>query len=345
MKRAQSIVPRSQRQQTGIALISMLLVFGLVVILVGSAISNTSLNITKASYHLQYSQAYQYALGGEALARQILHRDWQDDQENDSGDHLGEHWAQPFQFEPDRGLMRVQIRDLDGRFNLNSLLDQDGKSTSNAAPLLTRLLYQLDISTPIDTQIVDWIDRDTQPQTPQSEDTFFLSSEAPYRSADQPLSHLSELVAAQLDTDEQSVIEFQAHTTVLPEWNSPINLNTAGRELLASFHKDLNPDEVIRVRSDLKNGFSNKQEFEEHEVTAGLNLDALNLDVYSQYFEVWVIAQFNDQSAYLRSVLHRDKETGAVRTLHRNQSRSDHINPFMESSLNDKKPSPIKDND
>lgn len=336
MKRVSPIIAHSLKRQSGIALISMLLVFGLVVILVGSAISNTSLNITKARYHLQYSQAYQYALGAEALARQILHKDWQDDQELKIGDHLNESWAQPFQFEPDGGLMRVLIRDLNGRFNLNSLIAQDGKNTSNTAPIFNRLLQPMDISTLASPQIIDWIDLDTQPRTARSEDAFFQSQTTPYRSADRSMSHISELISVQLDLEELSLLKLQAHVTVLPDANSSININTASGELLASLHKDLNQDEVIRVRSDMKNGFTGKQAFLEHSVTAGVDFGEININVNSQYFEVWVVAQFNDQLAYLRSVLYRDRETGIVRTLSRDQSRNQQVNPLLTLSLSDK---------
>jgi len=331
--RRERSIPNHLKRQSGVALIAMLLVFGLVVILVSGAITRASLDIKKTGYHLQYSQAYQYALGAEALARVLLHNDWQEDQKQKRGDHLKESWAQPFQFEPEGGLMRVQIRDLNGRFNLNTLIDQHGKAVDTSVKHFERLLQQLDMPIQPALSIIDWLDKDNQPRSSRGEDVFYQSSENAYRSADRPMVHASELVALQAFDDADHVQQLRHKITALPEINTSINPNTADRVLLASLHKDIQADDIVQARSELENAFTSNQAFLEHSVTAGIDLSRLNLDVRSHYFEVWVIAQFNDQIAYLRSLVYRAPDTGIITTLYRDQSRNDRYNPLLNLSI------------
>ena len=324
--------------QSGVALIAMLLVFVLVVILVAGVVTRTGLAIQKTGYHLQYSQAYEYALGAEALARQLLHKDWQDDLEQKRGDSLQENWAQPFQFEPDNGLMRVHIEDLHGRFNLNSLVSADGKSSEETVRHFKRLLSELEIASLNADIIVDWLDSDTTPRTSRSEDSYYLSQSfnsetsdnQAYRSADRPMAHLSELAALQLELSRKNLRTLEAEVTSLPVSNNNINPNTATKALLNSLHPELNAEAVIEARDQLPSGFESVDDFLTHAVTAGLEFGNISFSVRSEYFDVWVIASFNEQIAYLRSRLHRNPDTGVLTTLHRSQWRDSDHNPLLK---------------
>ena len=333
------MAPQALGQQSGVALISMLLVFGLVVILIGGAIARTSIDIKKTGYHLQYSQAYQYALGGEALARVYLHNDWQDDQEQKKGDHLNEMWAQPFQFEPDGGHMRIQIRDLNGRFNLNNLVDESGKTNQVSLDYFRRLLQRLDLPNQSAMSIVDWIDKDSSPQGARSEDVFYQSADYPYRSANQTIAHPSELVAIEAFEESDQLETLKNQISVLPERATNINPNTADQTVLASLHKNIKAEEIMNARDSLDHGFTSNEAFLEHNATAGVDLGAINFDVHSDYFEVWVVAKFEDQLVYLRSVIHRAAETGIMRTLYRDQSRNHQENPLFNQAIDSRRAS------
>ena len=120
----------------GVALISVLLVAALLAAVTHQLTARHSLGLAQSQSSLGYDQALAYALGGEALARQILHEDWvKDQEENDSGkpaDHLQEPWAQavpPLALDA-VGLIEIQARDLNGCFNVNALAGQEGRARS-----------------------------------------------------------------------------------------------------------------------------------------------------------------------------------------------------------------------
>ena len=187
--------------------------------------------------------------------------------------------------------------------------------------------------------IIDWLDKDNQPRSSRGEDVFYQSAENAYRSADHPMAHASELVALQAFDDVDHTQQLRHKITVLPDINTSINPNTADGVLLASLHKDIQADDIVQVRSELENAFTSNQAFLEHSVTAGIDLSLLNLDVRSHYFEVWVIAQFNDQIAYLRSLVYRAPDTGIITTLYRDQSRNDQYNPLLNLPTHSPSPS------
>ena len=81
---------RQHRGQRGVALVSMLLLVALATVLAAAIVQEQQLVIRAATTHLDRGQARQYALGGEELARQILHKDYLDAPEKD---YLGEDWA------------------------------------------------------------------------------------------------------------------------------------------------------------------------------------------------------------------------------------------------------------
>src|SRR5690606_39887168 len=99
----------------------------------------------RASGNLFVSQqAKQYALGGEALGIAVLPRDIkvQGNAPQRSVDHPLEEWAKPLPAFPiDNGQISVRIEDMTGRFNLNSLV-QDDKVNTLAEERFCRLLLR-----------------------------------------------------------------------------------------------------------------------------------------------------------------------------------------------------------
>ncbi|MYM62971.1 type II secretion system minor pseudopilin GspK [Pseudomaricurvus sp. HS19] len=318
------------KSQRGVALISMLLVFTLVVLLVAGVVTRSSFDIRRTSQQLQREQAWQYALGAEALARQILHQDWQDDQQQQDGDSLAEPWAQPRRFEPDDGEMRMVVEDLQGRFNLNSLVNAGGNANATRGAVWQRLLLLLGVSG--DTgALTDWLDRDTTPTASNSEDSFFLSQSPAYRSADGALDSVLELQALR-QFDQSQLAALLPHVADLPPATSAINPNTASAEVLSSLNPRLDGTALVAARNN-NDGFKNVAELLQHPVTAGVELDPQLFTVQSEYFLVWVVARYQQQHVYLRSLLHRDPATGALQLLWRNRQPPSNVhNPLQAAS-------------
>ena len=204
---------RNQGQQ-GVVLLSVLLILALLSALVYQLMSRHSLVIAQARQTFAGDQALNYAMGGEAFARQLLYQDWS---ETGQGvDTLQESWAQPLApFEVDNGFLEVQIRDLNSCFNLNSLLETPGnrpgeRGGDESAPApatsgnpnnpvqnnLTRfktLLRNQNIPETVADVWQDWIDPDEEITGFGAEDGEYLLYTVPYRSANQAASHQSEL--------------------------------------------------------------------------------------------------------------------------------------------------------
>ena len=68
------------RGQGGVALITVLLVFAIATVIAGSIVERNFMDVRRMERQLVYGQTWQYALAGEAFARQILYTDFADAQ-------------------------------------------------------------------------------------------------------------------------------------------------------------------------------------------------------------------------------------------------------------------------
>ena len=117
---------RVGRRQRGIALITAVLITALIAIIAVTMASEQQLDIRRTGNILDRAQAWQFALGMETIARLALRKD----AENNKTDHRMEEWNKPVQFPAPDGaegdMIGGRIEDLQGRFNLNNLVDGKG---------------------------------------------------------------------------------------------------------------------------------------------------------------------------------------------------------------------------
>ena len=109
------------RQQRGIAVLTAMLVVAIATILAVELIWGTSLDLRRAQNMLERDQAMQVARGMEILAAELL----RDDAENSDIDSLTERWAENYGFPFEGGNVVGRLDDMQGRFNLNSLVNRD----------------------------------------------------------------------------------------------------------------------------------------------------------------------------------------------------------------------------
>ena len=117
--------------QNGAALIIAMLVFALVAALLVGLQRDFSLTLQRGTQQLFAEQAWAYLVGAEGLAQLALLTDAQQDAKLESPtDHLGELWAQPpTPYALDAGgVMRGQIEDLQGRFNIHLLVESGSRA-------------------------------------------------------------------------------------------------------------------------------------------------------------------------------------------------------------------------
>lgn len=104
--------------QSGVALVTAILIVALASILAASLLKRLNLDISRTQNIIQNEQAYLYALGSEIIAIAALAQDAKDSKH----DSLDEYWAiKPPPNPVEGGQISGFLEDQQGKFNLNNL--------------------------------------------------------------------------------------------------------------------------------------------------------------------------------------------------------------------------------
>jgi general secretion pathway protein K len=181
-------------RQRGVALLLALVLMALVTIIAYDIWFSGALEQRRSFAVLSLEQGLQYGFGGEAFAAQVLLKDSQESQQ----DYLAEAWATPLPPIPiDGGQVEVGLEDMQGRFNLNSLIDPNtGNANPDMVEQFKRLLEMVGLETKWADLLVDWLDADVAPTFPDGgEDSLYTTQTPPYLAANGPITSTSELLA------------------------------------------------------------------------------------------------------------------------------------------------------
>ncbi|MDH3352535.1 MAG: type II secretion system minor pseudopilin GspK, partial [Gammaproteobacteria bacterium] len=240
------------RQQRGVALITAILIMALVTTLTFSLEWDNSLDLRRTYVSMYREEAIQAAIGAESWVMSILRQDLEDSET----DHLGEIWASelpvlPLGSEGDsiQGEIYGQIEDLQGRFNINNLIDQNGEVDQPSLEQFQRLLIALGLDVRFAGIAADWIDADRDASFPDgAEDSIYTGNVPPYRTANQILSTTSELAALE-GIDKATLDTLLPHIVALPG-RTIINVNTATGPVLQSLDEEMAASDVERLLSE-----------------------------------------------------------------------------------------------
>jgi general secretion pathway protein K len=182
------------RRARGVALIVALVVVALATILATRIGAQGALDQRRGATLLAQDQAFQVALAAETWAIEVL-RDHTDRQV--PRDTLDEAWATPLPPIPiDGGSVQGQLEDMQGRFNLNNLVKPDGTKNDLAFAQFQRLLARLELEPKWASLMLDWIDTDSVADgIDGAEDGVYTAFNPPYRTANRPITSISELLA------------------------------------------------------------------------------------------------------------------------------------------------------
>ena len=303
--------PAAGHRQRGVALVTALLVVSLATVAAVSMATRLQVDIRRTGNLLNGEQAYAYALAAESWAYVILRRDL-----NDSDyDALGEDWATALPpIAVEGGFVNGRIEDLQGRFNINNLVEDGGEPTDaesavNAEELayFKRMLDVLDLEPALAPALVDWLDADINTTFPDgAEDEEYLLAEPPYRAANAPMVSISELRLVKGFTPEVIAV-LAPHITALPE-ETMININTATPVVLQALHKELDGSAVEQLLADRgEDGFDDVEIFLEHSALAGLELE-IEVDITSDWFNVLTATRVGRGRAQLESLFWRNEQ-------------------------------------
>lgn len=286
-------------------MLTAMLITALVTVIAVAMASQQQLDIRRTSNVMDGDRAYVFALGVESWAQRILVRDRQNSQTDD----LTEDWAQvlpPLSVEG--ATVMGHIVDMQGRFNLNDLVDNTGKASKQDVDRFRRLLEAVDLNPDLADAVVDWIDPDQNVTFPGgAEDTEYMSLDTPYRAANQPMASPSELLLVK-GFDAASYNKLAPFISALPV-HTAINVNTAPAEVLMALVPGLTSGTAKTLVDDAKNkGFASVGEFTKEVGNLAVPADAAS--VSSEYFLVWSDTHFGRGHVQLYTLLSRN--SGAV---------------------------------
>ncbi|XOV88669.1 MAG: type II secretion system minor pseudopilin GspK [Pseudomonadota bacterium] len=305
-----------KQRQRGVALITVMLIVVVATVLSVQMASEQNLTVRRATSQFDASQARQYAFGGEELARQILHEDFV---EQPMKDTLAEPWSSPeLVFEFEGGQVEIRIEDLQGRINVNGLVD--GGAAVVTGQRLVALATLLGVDPVFVDRIRDWVDANDVKGALGAEDFDYLGLETPYRAADQAMVDLSELRLI-LEMNDEVYQALVPYLSAIPVPGVVINLNTAPAGVLAAVSPSLTLDmaEGLVAQRDQQQGYESIQDFLPQLPAQGMSSDLLG--VQSAFFQVSVRARYGERYAYLTSVIQRDPADGSMRVIYRDISR------------------------
>ena len=240
---------KNNQAQRGVAIIMAMLVVALGTITMVAITSRQQLDLQRERNEALIQQARSLGVSGERFAAALLYRDRQEALRENT-DSLDDDWAQTIPPVPiDNAAIKGCIVDMQGRFNLNNLVNENGEPVSVYVEQLQRLLGELAIDQIKAQAIVDWVDSDVNATVPEgAEDGYYTGREPGYRAANAAFVSVSELqlvkgFSSAVEEEQEDYTLLLPHIAALPIQNGPtsVNVNTATPEVIASLSEFLQP--------------------------------------------------------------------------------------------------------
>lgn len=248
---------------SGVALITALLLVALITISVSAMSLRQTTSIQRAGNRQVQSQLTNLLGAGEKFAMAVLRRD-KVEADRSNSDSTEDYWGQSLPPVPvDGATVEGCVIDLQGKFNLNNLVNREGNVEQEEFKQLQQLLTALTIDSVKAQAIVDWIDPNIDVTGSEGAEDDFYTGEAPaYRAANGYMASPSELMLVRgfRVVDENGIEDFDTllpHIATLPTTGAVINVNTASSAVLASLAEYLLPraDELKVVDDEYWQGY------------------------------------------------------------------------------------------
>jgi general secretion pathway protein K len=301
-------------RQSGVALITILLIVALLTAIVSRVSLSTEVWLRQVQNSNALAQARQATQAAQIWVMSIL------DDDNPDYDGKTDDWAQPIVPIPIAwGEVYGWIEDMQGGFNLNNLVDNEGKLNGVAMLQFETLLKSLDLDPGIAQSVADWIDPDSEMSgSAGAEDIYYLSLNSPYLAGNRPIQDINELRLVR-GLDQEAWNTLRPHVTALPE-RTTVNINTTSAEVLAAVVYD--PDkqqgnllgEARRWLADVESQpFSSLEDFT---AMLGDNINSQGLSsigISSSFFKAHTQISFGNVEYRMLTLYHR--EAGRSRIL------------------------------
>jgi general secretion pathway protein K len=268
-----------------------------------------------------FDEALLVQQGAEALAAFGLREVWRADQQYT---YTNQGWAKPLgPIEVVPGVMlEASLEDLQGRFNLNNLVNGDGSADATQVQAFQQLLTTLGLEPKWAGYTVDWISHNTTPSIPDgAKDSVYMGQNPPYRAPNRYVTSASELLALPgFGHDRYALLA--PYVTALP-WGQHLNICTASGVVLDAFlgHGDFSsdPQGLARNRESAPGCFPKMSDYQA--AFTGTNPQAWanvqrEVQINSHYFRLTSFISIGSTEFNLYSLLYQDGQNGgAVRPI------------------------------
>ncbi len=298
--------------ERGVALLLVLLILALLVPLILEFDADARRELREAAAFRDGFKAVALARSGTQLARAVLKYDAQlDVQANRAYDALTDIWASPISnYRIGDGFINAQIEDERAKLNLNDFaLEGDAAAKLAKVARLKRLFASVQVDPRLVDAVVDWVDRNEEPEPNGAESSYYQSLSPPYRAANGRLQTLDELYLVKGFTDE-SVKRLRPYLTVYPP-DGQVNVNTADTLVLQALDQRITPAlalDLIRARP-----FTSIQDLDRVKSIEALAKELRTFGVYtvrSDVYQARVSATVNEVTKTSRAVIQRNAAGG-----------------------------------
>ncbi|WP_461536353.1 type II secretion system minor pseudopilin GspK [Spongorhabdus nitratireducens] len=302
-----------RHRQQGVALIYILVLFGLMTVVASRMTSDLLLQTEKNIALLERQQARHYAYGGEQYVALLLEEDFQEDKKKKRHvDHPGKSWyLTQSDFEADEGRIEITVVDEHSRLNTNSLLAPK-KVGENNLQIMTNLFTALEVDPMLAQRVKDWVERDKDPNLADLEqgDDKKAGNQKQVVTSDTMMASVSEMRL--LDgVDETIYRQVMPYLSTLPV-EAVVNINTASPEVIRALSDKLSEVEVKAIIDGRgKDGYASRDDVLKLPQLKGKTEGGLKdaaFDVSSRFFRVYVRAEFRDSVFQMQSRLVRNSE-------------------------------------
>lgn len=291
------------KRETGIAVVSAMLLAALVISIASAMVFNQQRFINRLENHFSATQSRWMIEASIHWSRTIL----AEDAKSGSVDHFKENWAIRLPATPfEGGTISGFITDEQQFCNVNNATLAD-TTNRGGTKFFKRLLTSLNISTGALDALIDWIDVDSDITYPYgAEDEHYLTQPIPYRTANQPLTEIGNLSRVQGFTDE-NITRLKHYCVALPE-KTPVNINTVSPELLRLMVPELSEFElqtiiVARNAHPIESIAEINKQLEQKKIT----LSEIDFSVGSRFFLVTSQTQFGKSTIIAEALLKREE--------------------------------------
>lgn len=331
------------KRQKGVALITALLIVALTTVMAVSLASRQYMDVRRTGNIMLADQAYLYNLALESFASQMLKAYRANPQQKYDDLAQFQQAMMMFQSIPvEGGSVSAVVEFPEAKFNVNTLIDKEGKVKPWERDYYNRLLREVltsigaDISLKDDmvNALLDWLDPDEEARLGGAEDGTYEGKDIPYKAANRMMSSISELrlvegytkeilegIPADPENETEAIPGLLHYLTALPDRDSALNINLIDDPklyvALASHISYEMADELLQSRP-----FEDNAKFHEHQVfmdiktnqpgtwggSNGMEVQLQKLsgkiDVQSSYFLLRGVGTVGDSNIILNSLIY-----------------------------------------